>query len=157
MRTILKSNKFLVLGFLIALLLQICIWIWKSSTEDTLLQSQALLEPFKSFTPQDLDFIKSHNLTPEFPSICKSASKDFSFVLKSLEKVEETKLGDLTRQVYRLNAFFWHDDIIFQFLESLNKAGFIRLLSLEIMNTGLPPLKKPSLKMEMLCVVFQKS
>jgi hypothetical protein len=110
---------------------------------------------------EKLRFISEHGFGKANVSI-ESFTKDlgqknFSEITK-IYSVEESIIGTVKKTKLEIEGFFWHDLFIFEFLNEMQnfKPGFIKILSVEIDKFSKILIKKPALKVNVVCEVFQK-
>ena len=161
--SLIKTNKLYTFPTFCLTLVSFVISIYASKQQQQCLETELQYEPIISiFSDHDIyEFIKIHkfgNSKNDYTDFIKQISKEYFAKISSIEKIAVVKIGNIEVSKVKIDMLFWHDCFIFDFLDKLQKysPGFINILSIDINKFTKHVGIKPSLKLEVICKIFQK-
>ncbi|MDR1333126.1 MAG: hypothetical protein LBJ69_01855 [Holosporales bacterium] len=127
-----------------------------TETNSTLSAVQDLIQD-----PQKLDFITTHSFSGErqnFEEFAHKICDDNLAKNAAIQVLEETKVGLLSMQKIDITCLFWHEKLVFEFLEALQKfkPGFVRISLIDITNFAEVSARSPALKVQVVCELYQR-
>ncbi|MDR3224322.1 MAG: hypothetical protein LBT03_01920 [Holosporales bacterium] len=113
-------------------------------------------------SPEKLKFISAHLLLEEtnqsFDEFVTKIGQDNFAEIFSIEKKDEVIIGSLKKTKIKITGIFWHEDFIFEFLNSIYdfRPGFLKISQIDVDKFADISIEKPAMKLEAICEVFQK-
>lgn len=165
-----KSKDFLMkykvrfLPILAMLIVSFIVSIYKSHRLTKCTEFEIEMQPLIniSMNSEKLHFIQKHNFKGEYSNfkdfVNKIAYKNCAKI-SCFENISKANIEKIDVSLIKLIGLFWHDIFIFNFLEEIQdfSPGFVNIVSVEINKFSKQILHKPTLKLEVVCKIFQKS
>ena len=110
---------------------------------------------------EKIKFIQKHKFNGKGEGfrefVAKLSYKTYSKII-SIDPVSESKIGNVRVNEIKITGLFWHDSFIFDFLDNLQNfsPGFLSIVSIDIDKFSKQISQKPTMKLEVVCKVFQK-
>ena len=158
---IIKANSSVFLIFISMFIIWNVVAIYKSDLFNKLQESELLIEPIKSFDKETIKFISQHDFSNKKINFRKFienlADHNFAIITKVL-KSNEIKTDTFRKTQYKIKGYFWHDKFVFKFIDEVQNfhPEFLKLLNIDIDKFSKANVFKPSIKLELICEIFQK-
>ena len=159
-----KTNKLYTFPTFCLTFVSFFISIYASNKQQQFLETELRYTPIINIMSNHniFEFIKKHKFghtKNDYTEFIKQISKEYFAKISSIEKISSTKIGNIEVLTVKIDMLFWHDSFIFNFLDKLQKysPGFINILSIDINKFTKHVGNKPSLKLEVICKIFQKN
>lgn len=159
---LIKTNRFIFLIFILTVVVWIVIFLYKSELFDSLQESELLAEPIKSLNQEEIKFISKHDFSDKkimFQKFVDNLANHNFAIITTVLKSGEIKTRDFRKIEYKIKGYFWHDKFVFKFIDELQgfHPGFLKLLNIDVDKFSKANAFKPSIKLELVCEIFQKS
>lgn len=78
--------------------------------------------------------------------------------ISSIKNIGASSKGSVKVRKFTVVGFFWHESFIFEFLDKLQKfcPGFLKILQVEINRFAKITTIRPAMKVDVVCVTYQK-
>ena len=156
-------NKIYLIPILVMLPFSIFSTVYKNQQFEEYEQTAERLRPALNLLSQQekISFIKAHKFygkNIDFNNfIYKIIRKTYS-KMPSIRLINRSKIGCVDVFQTKVMALFWHDYFVFDFLEKLRTftPGFLNIISVNIAKLSKRLSQSPTIKLEVICKVFQK-
>jgi hypothetical protein len=84
--------------------------------------------------------------------------KETVAAIKSIKNISEENGEKITTKKFVIIGVFWHESLIFEFLNKLREfsPGFLKILKIDINKFAVITAVKPTLKVEITCITYQR-
>ena len=159
---LIRTNRLIFVIFISTMVMWSVISLYKSELFNNLQESELLAEPIKSFNLEEIKFISKHDFSNKkitFQKFIDNLANHNFAIITTILKSGEIKTRDFRKIEYRIRGYFWHDKFVFKFIDELQDfhPGFLKLLNIDVDKFSKANAFKPSIKLEIVCEIFQKS
>ncbi len=159
---LIKTNSSVFLIFISMFIIWNAISLYKSDLFNKLQESELLIEPIKSFDKETIKFISEHDFSNKkikFRKFIENLADHNLGIITKVSKSDEIKTDAFRKIQYKIRGYFWHDKFVFKFIDELQNfhPGFLKLLNIDMDKFSKINIFKPSIKLELICEIFQRS
>lgn len=158
-----KGNKIYTLSILAMLVISVFVSLYKYKAFATCEQLEVEMMPVLSLATNNekLNFLKKHKFSgqnSDIKNFMRTVAKQTYSKISLIEKISEKKIGKINVTKFKITGLFWHDMFIFDFLDKIQNfsPGFLNIDNVEIDKITKTMGQKPTLKLELVCEIFQK-
>ncbi len=159
---LIKTNRSVFLIFISIFIIWNAVSLYKSDLFNKLQESELRTDPIKSFDKETIKFISEHDFSSKkikFRKFIENLADHNLAIITKVSKSDEIKTKAFRKIQYKIRGYFWHDKFIFKFIDELQNfhPGFLKLLNIDMDKFSKTNIFKPSIKLELICEIFQKS